>query len=269
MSNTCGQCKLTFDNSSLLKKHVYRNLQCRKFYHKPIVKCSHCDKEFCYRSALKRHMLKCKNAKGMLRDDKTGELFTLYTKTINELHSKILVQNEQLKNIKEIMIDQKLKIHNLQKEVSKPRIQYVYNLFNISNSHIIDSVKNLTLNHVKRGSKGYAEYALDYPFKDRLVCRDKSRLIFNWKNDKGEVVNDSKLQKLAPVFFQSLKMKSINMINDLISDKRSHAMTPEEGVINGITIMKNVINCSNGKLNCRFMRTLLTILSEKTYIKNN
>jgi len=33
----------------------------------------------------------------------------------------------------------------------------------------------LTLDHHVKGAEGYAEYALEFPFKDKIVCVDVNR----------------------------------------------------------------------------------------------
>jgi len=40
----------------------------------------------------------------------------------------------------------------------------------ITTDHLTDHAPNLTIEHVQKGASGYAEYALEYPLKDRVAC---------------------------------------------------------------------------------------------------
>ena len=40
-----------------------------------------------------------------------------------------------------------------------------------TDQYIKDQVNNLTIDHIKKGCVGYAEYAIKHPFKNRIMCR--------------------------------------------------------------------------------------------------
>ena len=73
-----------------------------------------------------------------------------------------------------------------------------------------ESIGNLTIDHIKKGPEGYAQYALDYPLKDKMICVDYSRRKF--KDKDGNVITDPEMTGLATKFFNSIKDKNKELI---------------------------------------------------------
>lgn len=71
-------------------------------------------------------------------------------------------------------------------------------------------MSNLTIDHIIKGPEGYAEFALEYPLKDRLLCSDYSRRKF--KDKDGKVITDPEMSILAVKFFDSIKEKNKELI---------------------------------------------------------
>lgn len=65
---------------------------------------------------------------------------------------------------------------------------------------LLDNVQYLTIEHIKKGAEGYAEYALEYPLKDRLLCSDYSRRKVKFKDNDGNVITDPEMTTLARKF---------------------------------------------------------------------
>jgi hypothetical protein len=82
----------------------------------------------------------------------------------------------------------------------------------VTDEHLIDSVPNLTIDHIIKGPEGYAEYALEYPLKDRMVCSDYSRRKVKFKDNNGVVITDPEMTVLAVKFFESIKEKNKELI---------------------------------------------------------
>jgi len=66
----------------------------------------------------------------------------------------------------------------------------------------------LTIDHIKAGLDGYVDYALEYPFKNRVVCSDFARRKIKYKDTDGNVINDPEMTKLAKRFFESISQKN-------------------------------------------------------------
>ena len=125
----------------------------------------------------------------------------------------LLMQKDQ--QIKELQD----KLENIAlKAVSQPRTvnnnnskninTIVNNLKPIEPNHFVEQAQFLTIEHIKKGLPGYVEYAIDHSFKDRVVCVDYARRKIKFKDDKGNVITDPEMVKLAPMFFEAIKDKS-------------------------------------------------------------
>jgi hypothetical protein len=73
----------------------------------------------------------------------------------------------------------------------------------------------LTLDHIKEGALGYAKFALEHPFKDRLLCVEYDRKKIKYKNSDGQYVTDPNLTKLAPKFFNSIEEQNNQLIDEI------------------------------------------------------
>jgi hypothetical protein len=69
----------------------------------------------------------------------------------------------------------------------------------------------LTLEHHAKGAEGYAEFALEFPFKDKIVCVDVSRNKIKYKNDEGDIIEDVGFHKMMTKLCNSLQDRSFNL----------------------------------------------------------
>ena len=67
-------------------------------------------------------------------------------------------------------------------------------------AHFLECSTNLTLEHIKKEPRGYAEYALEYPLRDRVVCVDYARRKIKFKDSNGNVITDPEMNRLAIYF---------------------------------------------------------------------
>jgi hypothetical protein len=58
------------------------------------------------------------------------------------------------------------------------------------------------IEHVQKGASGYAEYALEYQLKDRVVCVDYAKRNIKFKNRDGNLGTYQKMANLTPMFFR-------------------------------------------------------------------
>jgi hypothetical protein len=80
--------------------------------------------------------------------------------------------------------------------------------------HIKESVPMLTLDHHVKGPEGYAEYALEFPFKNRIVCVDVSRNKIKYKNEEGDIIEDIGFRKMMEKLCEALKDRSFKLCQD-------------------------------------------------------
>ena len=66
----------------------------------------------------------------------------------------------------------------------------------------------MTIEHILRGPEGYADYALSYPLKDRLIIDDEDDLeqtFLSFRNSFGEIIIDYGAKILFKMLFESVR----------------------------------------------------------------
>ena len=88
----------------------------------------------------------------------------------------------------------------------------VNNLQPITEEQIQDHLEHLTLDFILKGAKGFADFANSYPFKNRVICTDKSRRKLKFRDEDGAVVDDGGGHKLSQKFFQAISTRNEEII---------------------------------------------------------
>lgn len=81
----------------------------------------------------------------------------------------------------------------------------------ITENSIREHLKSLTLDFICEGAKGYADFAGNYPFKDKVLCTDRSRKKFRYKNEDGTISDDHR--ELVKCFFQTISERNAELVN--------------------------------------------------------
>ena len=159
---------------------------------------------------LDRHYSTCKKkSEESIREEYTQQVDSLFKKLeekdtlIEELKTQIQTLQDKLENIA-IKAVQRPTTTNMNKTNIN---NFIQNMQPISSDHLLEQSSNLTLEHIQKGASGYAEYALEYPLKDRIACVDYSRRKMKFKDKDGNLITDPEMIKLAPMFFDSIKDK--------------------------------------------------------------
>jgi hypothetical protein len=222
----CSYCKHKLSNNSALKFHQKSAKYCLKLQgrNSTLFKCKFCDKQLSTNQHLLGHLGICDVKIKIDYDSK-------YKHIIEELKSQLLDQKEQYeehiakkdKHIREL----EDKLENIAiKAVQRPTTRntqinnYIQQLKHVTEEHLIESVPNLTIDHIIKGPEGYAEYALNYPLKDRLLCSDYSRRKVKFKDKDGKVITDPEMTTLALKFFGSIKDKNKELIRKYANEAK-------------------------------------------------
>jgi hypothetical protein len=210
----CEFCKNEFSTKPNLIHHQKTARYCLKLRNdnqdKKSYLCKFCKKEYTSNFRLSAHLVKCV--------EDSHELI--------ELREELKIVKNDNKNLIKHIEDHQKTIKELQdklenvaiKAVQRPTTKntqinnYIQNMKHVTQEHLIDSVPNLTIDHIKKGPEGYAEYALEYPFKDRMVCSDYARRKVKFKDNEGNVITDPEMSVLAVKFFESIKEKNKELI---------------------------------------------------------
>ncbi len=225
----CQFCKKVFVNKYILKTHQKTTLYCLKLQDEcPKYQCLHCNKVVSTKRWLVNHYQSCieYKIKEAIKEYKSENkrLKSHIQSLKNQLEEQLKRQEEQLKKQEEkyqYQIEQlQNKLENIAiKAVSRPsntQINIINNLKILTDKHIESSASNLTINHILGGPSGYAEFALNYAFKDRIRCVDYARRKIRFKNGDGHIVTDPEMLILGKKLFSSIVERNNELIGKYI-----------------------------------------------------
>lgn len=219
----CKTCNSIFASYKSLDHHRRTAKYCLEMQGKMLdkYKCIGCQRHFCSNNSLLNHQSTCLE----------------FIKEQHEIEKKaLLAEIQELKNtIKDLaekaISNAKPTIHNNHHNNTTIN-NHIENLNVITEAHIQDQAKHLTIEHIKKGALGYSEYFLEHPLKDRVVCTDYSRRKLKYKNEQGEVVTDPELSKLSDLLFKSIKERNreltIQYTNELTDKFKTASSDPAQ-----------------------------------------
>jgi hypothetical protein len=83
----------------------------------------------------------------------------------------------------------------------------------ITEEWLIENAKFLTIDHILRGTEGYADYALSYPLNDRLIEEDYLNPTFiKYKDRKGNIITDYGGKMLTKMLIDSVRERTYELI---------------------------------------------------------
>ena len=95
---------------------------------------------------------------------------------------------------------------------------YIEKLECINDESFTKNIENLTLEHIQKGAEGYAEYALEYPLKNKVVCVDYSRRKLKYKDCDGKLNTDPEMTTIAKKLFESIREKNETLIKSYANE---------------------------------------------------
>ncbi len=209
----CQFCNNVFSNKQNLNQHQKKAKYCLEIQGKTPVQeynCDTCRKSFSSSSKLRRHQTNCSSK----------ELVISLKQNIRELEEKNISLQERCKMLSEQLDKIQQRYDNLSlTAVKRPTISnktmninnFIKNMQPLTVQDIESSVPMLTLEHHAKGAEGYAEFALEFPFKDKIVCVDVSRNKIKYKNDEGDIIEDVGFRKMMTKLCNSLQDRSFNL----------------------------------------------------------
>ncbi len=192
--------------------------------------CTGCDKTYTSKQNLHIHMETCVQ----FQVKKEKENYDINIKHLNDkLEEKTLDWNKQIIDKNKQIIEKNTIIKELQdkleniaiKAVSKSTTtnqtninNYIQKLDTATDEYFNEQVPKLTIEHIMKGPQGYAEYALEYPFNNRLVCVDYSRRKVKYKNKDGKVITDPEMMDMSRKLFESINSRNKELIIEFLQD---------------------------------------------------
>ena len=223
----CEFCNKSFTTKIVLKTHQKTAKYCLKLQNKKSeekFQCIYCSKSFNVKYNYDVHLT------GHLTDPVTVKIKEDNIKMeeeIKQLRIKLEQKDEVLKNaLEQIRIFQEQNQKLLMKAVSTPKNTYntvnIEHFTPITQQHLDDNVKNLTLEHINKGPRGYAEYMINYPCKNSLVVTDIARMIFKYKDENGNLCVDIEARNLINKISKSIDPHNRELITKAIADINSN-----------------------------------------------
>jgi hypothetical protein len=224
----CQYCGNEFKTLSSLNNHIKSAKYCLKLRNKSSTfECKGCEKTFSSKYWLNMHQQSCVSYNKNLFDiNHNNDLF--------KKDEEIIKKDEEIKELKKTIRELQDKLENVAiKAVSRSTTtnqtqinNYIQKLELTTDEYIKAQVPQLTIEHIKKGPKGYAEYALKHPLNNRLICVDYSRRKVKYKDSDGNVITDPEMSNITQKLFESIKSRNKELIMDFIMESRD-TLSPE------------------------------------------
>jgi len=215
--NACKYCSNTFKSNRNLKIHQGKAKYCLKIQgklRKNTHNCEYCNKKYTSNQNLIHHINNC-------NEKKLKDIEIKYEKKLKEKDitiEKMEVQIQDLQNkLEHIAIEatkRPVTINNTSTNNNQRINQIINNLQPITDEHLRDQAQYLTIEHIKNGAEGYAQYALEYPLKDRVVCVDFSRRKLKYKDEVDNLITDPEMNKLSQKLFTAIDNRNDKLIQE-------------------------------------------------------
>ena len=279
----CNFCNKMLSSKSALNIHQKTVKYCLKIQGKENIKgkflCEYCDKDFFTNNRHISHIAVCKlnnsfeqeldDAK-MVNQQLSNEIISL-KKELDETS----IENIKLGNENEFLKLELEKSQESYKELSLTAVRrptstknvqinnYIKNMAPLLESDISGNVNNLTLEHHAKGAEGYAEYALEFPFKDKIVCVDVSRNKIKYKNEDGDVIEDVGFRKMMMKLCDALKGRSYDLSQEHYESLSDKFTEKELDEYNFLETALAISKYANGREN-DFCSQIVKMISKKS-----
>ena len=196
----CEYCGNNFTTGKILLNHQQHAKYCLEIQGKSAKKYQcECGNEYVLKTSLIRHQSNC---------------------SLHPVSTKLCKQEAQNEALQRMVNNYESLLKELQKQIStRPtnnRNVVMNNMSAITDEQLQEHLEHLTLNFIAEGAKGYADFAKCYPLKDNVICTDKARKKIKYKNEEGEVSDDSRM--LAKRFFQAISRRNKDILDTAYRD---------------------------------------------------
>jgi hypothetical protein len=257
---TCDICNKNFTTKSNLKTHKERAKYCRKLQNK-VFSCMYCNTsniinlDIHYENCIDYLKLQLSNLNNEILNYKTIiDEFNLLKLKIEEYKEYINNLKMQNKNLEEILQKERKEYQEQIKDITIKLIDKSNNITNNYNNNSKHNTTNntkidifnsltpltdddykkftnkLTLEHIRKGAEGYADYALNYTLKDKLMCLDYARKKICYKNEQGDKVEEYRLNTILPKIFKEIEPVNKEMILALMNNVNDEFLEYEKTI---------------------------------------
>ena len=151
------------------------------------------------------------------------ELVIILRNKIKQLEDKNILLEERCRSLSEQVDTYRSDFNNLSLTAVKRPINstkniqinnFIQNMEPLRIEDIKEVVPMLTLDHHVKGAEGYAEFALEFPFKDKIVCLDVNRNKIKYKNDEGDIIEDIGFRKMMTKLCEALRHRTFDLCQE-------------------------------------------------------
>jgi hypothetical protein len=214
----CIYCNKTFKTKPTLLRHQQTAKYCLNIRGESAsvsYNCKVCKSNFTRKNIYEYHIKNCKPTKRIETiENKNIKL----QNRVNTLEILVEKYEQQIKDLQNKL--QEVAIRGVEKPTTSNQ---TINLLPLTEEHMRNCAQYLTIEHIKNGPIGYAKYALEYPFKDRILCVDHARKKIKYKNNDGDYIVDPHMVKLAPKFFKCIEEHNDQLIDEYAEELREQA----------------------------------------------
>ena len=118
----------------------------------------------------------------------------------------------------------------------------VVNFPPMTQQHLEDNAQHLSIDHIKRGMKGYAQYALEYPLKGMVTCTDYARRKIKYNDENGDVLVDPEMKQLRKKLFSAIRGRNQSLVNEHVQELQARASSGEWDRLHIQDLMQEVID---------------------------
>jgi len=175
--------------------------------------CISCNKVYTSKQNLNIHLENCVSYQLEIEQKRIGDIVSSKNELVSQLQSQLKEKDQIIRELQDKLENVALKAVSRSTITTNNTINaIIQRLDPVTTESIEASVPQLTIEHIKRGPEGYAEYALKHPFKNRVVCVDYSRRKIKYKDENGNIISDPEMTKLATRLFQSINNRNRTLI---------------------------------------------------------
>ena len=247
----CQHCKNIFSTKTSLNTHQRTAKYCIRLQNKNdeivntvLYSCDKCGKEFTRQGNLDRHKQTCKSQNSLQKlkinlDNMTKER-DFYKDQVDKLQLRVRELEQDIKEVAVQAVSRPTTTKNTQIN------NYIQKMECITDEHIKDQAQHLTIEHIQKGPEGYAEYALEYPLKNRIVCVDYARRKVKFKDKEGNIITDPEMSSVATKLFESIKDRNKALIFSYGTELRERFGDEMDTVVKLLEYKNDVENSADG-----------------------
>jgi hypothetical protein len=235
MEYICDICNKKFSTNSNLQNHKKKAKYCKKLQENI---CLYCNVNIHKENV--NHIDECilYYKYKLIEKDKEIELLNNKILDINKYNDELKFQNkdlqDKLNDITLKLIDKPsnniTNYNNNSKNTNNTKIDIFNSLTPLTEDDFKNFTNKLTLEHIKKGAEGYADYALNYTLKDKIMCLDYSRKKICYKNEKGDKVEEYRLNTILPKIFKEIEPVNKEMILALMNNANDEFLDYEKTI---------------------------------------